>query len=120
MLALVTREVRFRIGDVFQPGDTLAEWIVTIALALNDFTLTGRLAFSSSDYGPQSYGGRIGIAHFREAGGYLDQMESHPAVQSFVHTNPSSEPTVCTRTLSRGCALTASSIIRNGDLGRER
>jgi hypothetical protein len=76
----------FRIGDVFSPGDSLGEWVATIAMATNDNAFAGSIVFGDTGPGEQSYAARLVVAHFYEIGSFLDTTVDVPEVANFVAT----------------------------------
>jgi hypothetical protein len=83
------RQPGFVFGSVFPPDDLLSEWMATLSIAFNDLALVHiRL---DEDYNTPHrflYWLRLAIAHYNEAGVYLDRSSQVDEVKSFVLSLP--------------------------------
>lgn len=79
------RYLAFRMSEVFPEDDPLAEWLITLALAMNDLALVHvRLDEDQDDPASAFYWNRLAVSHFTEAGLFLaDTAEVHE-VKAFV------------------------------------
>lgn len=75
-------------GEIFPAGDELAEWIATVAIAVNDFSFASDQVTSQEQAGEWIYSLRVAVSHFTEAGKYLESTASLPAVAAFLANLP--------------------------------
>jgi len=80
--------ISFRIGDVFDPDDDVALWLLTISLAFNDIVLTHVRADEAEEEWERFYFSRVGFGHYNEILLYLEREHRNPDVQAFVGTRP--------------------------------
>ena len=74
-----------RIGDVFRPGDVLAEWVATVGIAANDFATVGSwIAEPDERARKHPYLFRVATSHFFEIAKYLALRRDEPSVAAFV------------------------------------
>jgi hypothetical protein len=79
----------FRFGDLFPPEDPLSEWLLLLAMALNDLALVhDRLARDQESLHEWFYWMRLGVAHFFEAAKLLKRGRDRPEVVAYVATLP--------------------------------
>lgn len=85
-------EVTFRIGDVFDPEDPAARWVVTLSLAWNDLQLVNQrlLAGLTGDARPyENFHDAKGVAvAVWEISKYLRDTEDEPAVSALLGSLP--------------------------------
>ncbi|MBA3383009.1 MAG: hypothetical protein H0T97_14285 [Actinobacteria bacterium] len=83
------RHFAFRMGEVLPTADPLSEWLVTLAVAMNDLTLVHvRLDEDQDNPELAFYWNRLAISHFTEAALFLDQSAEVEEVSSFVDSLP--------------------------------
>jgi hypothetical protein len=79
----------FPMGDVFPRDDPLSEWLVTLAIAMNDLALVHVKLDEDQDNPDRAfYWNRLAISHFTEAGLFLDQTTGIDEVSVFVTSLP--------------------------------
>jgi hypothetical protein len=72
-------------GDAFPPDDQLSEWLVTLALAMNDLSLVhDRLEVDQDKPERAFYWNRVALSHFTEAALFLYDTREIPEVKDFV------------------------------------
>lgn len=77
--------IGFVFSMVFPPDDLLSEWVATLALAFNDLSLVHtRIEEDHATPHKFFYWLRLAIAHFYEAGKFLDETSAIPEVAEFV------------------------------------
>jgi hypothetical protein len=75
----------FRVGDLFPADDPLSEWLILLAMSLNDIALVNaRLERDYNSLHAYLYGLRLGVAHFYEAAKLLKRGREIPAVAAYV------------------------------------
>jgi hypothetical protein len=80
--------ISFRIGDVFDPDDDVALWLLTIVLAFNDIVLTHVRADEATEEWERFYFSRVAFGHYNEILLYLERVDSKPSVQKFIASLP--------------------------------
>jgi hypothetical protein len=79
----------FRVRDLLPADDPLSEWLVLLAMALNDLTLVNdRLERDYDSPYEYLYWLRLGVAHFFEAAKLLKRGRDIPEVAAYVGTLP--------------------------------
>jgi hypothetical protein len=74
-----------RISDAFPAGDVLAEWIVTVGIAANDFAIIRDWIDEPDEPARKHpYLFRVALSHFFEIGKYLALRQSDPSITGFV------------------------------------
>jgi len=83
---MAVTQIRFnRIGDVFCPGDVLAEWVATLAIAANDLATVGAWIEEPDERArTHPYLFRVVCSHFFEISKYLTLWQGEPAIVAFV------------------------------------
>src|SRR4051812_38890048 len=82
---MTARYFSFVMGEVFPADDPVAEWVITLALAMNDLTLVNAMSEKDEDQPDRSfYWARLALSHFAEAALFLEASREVPAVKSFV------------------------------------
>jgi hypothetical protein len=85
----VPQYLAFPMGNVFPNDDPLAEWVVTLAIAMNDLTLVHVRLEEDQDNPDQAfYWNRLAISHFTEAGLFVEQTSEIDVVSAFVGSLP--------------------------------
>jgi hypothetical protein len=83
------RYFAFPMGDVFPQDDPLSEWLVTLAIAMNDLALVHVKLDEDQDNPDRAfYWNRLAISHFTEAGLFLHQTAGIDEVSTFVTSLP--------------------------------
>lgn len=83
----VTRHLAFQWHAVFPEEDPLSEWLVTLAIAMNDLTLVHVHLDQDQDRPERHfYWNRLALSHFTEVALFLEQTAAVPEVQAFVET----------------------------------
>jgi hypothetical protein len=81
----VSPRVGFQFGLVFPPDDLLSEWMATLAMAFNDLSLvSSRMDVDQETSHEFFYWLRLALAHYHEAGKYLDETSSIEQVTDYV------------------------------------
>jgi hypothetical protein len=81
-----------RIGDALPAGDTLAEWITTVGVAANDFTIISDWLDQPDERARKHpYLFRVALSHFFEIGKYLAVRQNHQSIATFVATLTAAE-----------------------------
>lgn len=79
----------FRVGDLFPADDPLSEWLILLAMALNDIALVNvRLEREREILHAYLYWLRLGVAHFFEAAKLLKRGREIPEVAAYVAELP--------------------------------
>ncbi len=79
------RYVAFQVAEVFPEDDPLSEWIITLALAMNDLALVHvRLDEDQDEPDRAFYWHRLALSHFTEAALFLHDTAAVPEVKAFV------------------------------------
>lgn len=82
---LLTSYLAFRWAEVFPEDDPLSEWLVTLAIAMNDLTLVHvRLVEDQDEPDKMLYWNRVAISHFTEAALFLYDTKDVGEVRDFV------------------------------------
>jgi hypothetical protein len=77
----------FRVAEVFPANDPLSEWLVTIALAMNDLTVVhDRLEEDQDEPHKAFYWQRLALSHFTEAALFLHDTANVAGVTAFVES----------------------------------
>lgn len=75
----------FPMGEVYRADDVLAQWLVTLSLAMNDITLVHtRLDEDQADPAKTFYWNRLAVSHFTEIGLYVADTDRLPEIRVFV------------------------------------
>jgi hypothetical protein len=81
--------VAFRIGEAFPADDLLSEWLVTLAVAMNDIAFVHARLEDDQDRDDRAfYWQRLALAHFTEVGLFLSETREIEEVSAFVETLP--------------------------------
>jgi hypothetical protein len=81
--------VSFHMGDLFPADDPLSEWLVLLAMSLNDLALVhDRLERDHASPHEYFYWLRLGVAHFFEAAKLLKRGRDIPEVAAYITTLP--------------------------------
>jgi hypothetical protein len=85
----VPRYLAFPMGEVFPNNDPLSEWLVTLAVAMNDLTVV-HVRLDEDQESPELafYWNRLAVSHFAEAGLFLEQTAEIEQVARFVGSLP--------------------------------
>lgn len=87
--AAMPRYFAFSMGKAFPHDDPLSEWLVTLAVAMNDLALVHvRLDEDQDDPDRAFYWNRLAISHFTEAALFLEQAAEIEQVSAFVESLP--------------------------------
>jgi hypothetical protein len=85
----MARYFAFPMGEMFPSGDSLARWLVTLALAMNDLTVVHvRLDEDQDNPELAFYWNQLAISHFTEAALFLGESADIEQVSSFVDALP--------------------------------
>lgn len=81
------RYLAFPMRDVFPEDDPLSEWLITLALAMNDLALVHVRLDEDQDAPDRAfYWNRLAVSHFTEAGLFLHDTADVPEVKAFVES----------------------------------
>jgi hypothetical protein len=79
------RYLAFQMSEVFPEDDPLSEWLITLALAMNDLALVHvRLDEDQEEPDRAFYWNRLAVSHFTEAALFLRDTADVPEVRAFV------------------------------------
>lgn len=79
--------VAFRVGEAFPADDLLSEWLVTLAVAMNDIALVHVRLEEDQDREERAfYWQRLALSHFTEIGLFLDDTRAIDEVAVFVQS----------------------------------
>jgi hypothetical protein len=79
----------FQMGDLFPANDPLSEWLVLLAMSLNDLALVNdRLERDHASPHEYLYWLRLGVAHFFEGAKLLKRGRDIPEVAAYITTLP--------------------------------
>jgi hypothetical protein len=74
-------------SDVFPEDDPLSEWLITLALAMNDLALVHvRLDEDQEEPNRAFYWNRLAVSHFTEAALFLRDTADVPELRAFVES----------------------------------
>jgi len=81
------RYLAFQMSEVFPEDDPLSEWLITLALAMNDLALVHvRLDEDQEEPDRAFYWNRLAVSHFTEAALFLRDTADVPEVRAFVES----------------------------------
>lgn len=83
------RYIDFPVHEVFPADDPLAEWLATLALAMNDIALVHvRLDEDQDSPEKRFYWNRVALSHFTEIGRFLNDTRTIPEIEAFLISLP--------------------------------
>jgi len=83
----MVRYLAFQMSEVFPEDDPLSEWLITLALAMNDLALVHvRLDEDQEEPDRAFYWNRLAVSHFTEAALFLRDTADVPEVRAFVES----------------------------------
>lgn len=81
------RYLAFEVTEAFPEGDPLSEWLLTLALAMNDLIVVhDRLVEDQDEPDKAFYWQRLALSHFTEAGLFLHDTAEVAEVKAFVES----------------------------------
>ncbi len=81
------RHFAFQVAEVFPEDDPLSEWLITLALAMNDLVLVHvRLVEDQDEPDKAFYWNRLALSHFTEAALFLHNTADVTEVKVFVES----------------------------------
>jgi hypothetical protein len=95
------RYLAFQMSKVFPEDDPLSEWLITLALAMNDLALVHvRLDEDPEEPDRAFYWNRLAVSHFTEAALFLRDTADVPEVRAFVESLGDEARTKCDKCLA--------------------